>query len=293
MTRPAVTNAAGLLIFMGPGGDMRILDKLERRIGWFAIKNLTNILVVGNAAIWLMGFIFSGSNFIMYLVLFPSEVLKGEIWRIVSFIFTNSFGSSPISALIELYFLFMIGRNLEMSWGSFRLTVFYFIGFALTVAVSMITGMPVAGARYIHLSLFLAFARLAPEMKILLFFIIPIKIKWLAWAAWAFTAFEFITARSWANRLLILAPIAAFLLFFGSGLIASVKLNRKVFNNRRSFERKKTEGRVIKATFHKCEVCGLTEEGDPDMEFRYCSKCDGDYEYCSHHLDNHYHRSAR
>ena len=269
---------------------MRLLDKLERRIGWFAIRNLTIILVTGNAIVWLFGMVFPDNQFVIRMALVPAAVFKGEVWRIVTFIFLNTFGSSPLSALLELYFLFMVGRNLDASWGSFRFTLFYFIGFALTVITSLATGFPVFdGARYIHLSLFLAFARIAPDMRILLFFIIPIKIKWMAWAVWAFTAYEFIMASSMAARLFILAPVVAYLLFFWHDIFDSIRLNRKAVYSRRDFERKKGEARVIKASFHKCDVCGLTERDAPDMEFRYCSKCKGDHEYCSNHLGDHYH----
>jgi len=284
---------------------MRVLDKLERKIGWFAIRNLTIYLVAGNALVWLIGFIFTGNTFVQLLVLYPGNVLRGEIWRALTFIFINSFGSSPLSALLELYFLYIIGRNLDAAWGSFRFTFFYFTGFALTVIVSLVTGFPVAGARYIHLSLFLSFARLAPDMRIYLFFIIPIKIKWLSWAAWAFLAFEFITARFWMSRLLIAAPLVAFALFFGGEIIRSIKYRFKKgfarsagsgtrrYGRREASERRKTGLKVIKSSFHKCEVCGLTEHDDPDMEFRYCSSCEGNYEYCANHLGDHIHRSAR
>lgn len=270
---------------------MRILDKLERRIGWFALRNLPIILVAGNALVWLLGFVFTDNTFIMKLVLTPSEVFKGEVWRVLTFIFINSFGSSPLSALLELYFLFMVGRNLEANWGSFRLTLFYFIGYALTVITSLVTGYSVAGARYIHLTLFFAFAQLAPEMRLLLFFIIPVKIKWLAWAAWAFTAYEFIMAGSWVNRLFILAPIVAFVLFFWTDITTIIRLNRSSFKRKRIFEQKKFESRMYKDYFHKCEVCGITETDAPNMDFRYCSKCEGSYEYCEKHLNDHNHRT--
>ena len=271
---------------------MRVLDKLERRIGWFAIKNLTMYIVIGNALVWLLGFIFTNNDIAPRLALIPAYVFKGEVWRIFTFILLNSFGGSAISVILELYFLYIVGSNLEASWGSFRLTFFYFIGFAITVAVALITGYSVAGARYIHLSLFFAFASLAPEMRILLFFIIPVKIKWLAWAAWAFTAYEFITARAWAGRLFILAPLVAYFLFFGPDILRSIKMNRRSVNRRRAFDRKKGEPKIIKMSFHKCETCGLTELDAPDMDFRYCSKCEGDYEYCAEHLKDHYHRSG-
>jgi membrane associated rhomboid family serine protease len=271
---------------------MRILDKLERKIGWFAIKKLALYLVIGNAAVWLISFIFVDNSFIFKLGLVPALVSRGEVWRLITFILTNSYGGMPLFVLIELYFLYMVGSNLEAVWGSFKFTLYFFIGYLLTVAVSMIFGYPVWGARYIHLSLFLAFAQIAPDMKLLLFFIIPVKIKWLAWAAWAFLAYEFISSNSLPPRLLILAPLAAYAIFFGSEIMATVRTNRKVVYNRREFTRKKDDAKVIRMSFHKCEVCGVTEVDSPQMDFRYCSKCEGDHEFCSEHLYDHPHHGG-
>ena len=270
---------------------MRILDRLEKKIGWFAIRNLALYIVIGNAIVWLIGFIFAENVFATRLVLIPREVFRGEVWRLITFLLLNSFGGMPIFVLIELYFVYMIGRNLEAAWGSFRLTLFYFIGYALTVFISLISGVPVMGARYIHLSLFLAFAQLAPDMRILLFFIIPVKIKWLSWAAWAFLAYEFFMT-GWTGKLFILAPLTAFFLFFGPQIQQAVRNNRRAVNNRRAYESKKSEAKIVRVSFHKCEVCGLTEIDDPNMDFRYCSKCEGDHEYCSGHLDSHVHHGS-
>ena len=271
---------------------MNLLDKLERKIGWFAIPNFTLYLVAGNALVWAIGFAFSGGAFVNRLVLYPSEVFKGEVWRLLTFLLTNTYGSMSIFALLELYFLYMVGRNLEASWGYFRFTVFYFIGYALTVIISLASGFPVSGARYIHLTLFFAFARLAPEMRILLFFIIPVKIKWMAWAAWAFTAYEFIMSNSMVQRLFILAPIAAYLLFFWRDILYTIQYNRGSVVNRRKFARGNSAAKIKKAAFHKCEVCGLTELDAQDMDFRYCSKCAGSHEFCMNHLDDHHHFSS-
>ena len=270
---------------------MKIIDKLERRISWFAIRNLTIYIVAGSMIVWFLDYVFINFGLNERLALNPLMVFQGEVWRLISFIFINSFGSSPLSMLLELYFIFMVGRNLEACWGSFRLTLYYFLGLIVTIIVSLITGVTVVGARYIHLSLFFAFASIAPEMRILLFFIIPVKIKWLAWVSWAFLAFEFIMSQSWGHRLIIVAPLVSYILFFWHDIINTIRRNRVASKNKLTYERRKTEARVIKASFHKCEICGLTEIDAPDMDFRYCSKCNGNYEYCMNHLSNHHHRS--
>lgn len=270
---------------------MRFLDKLERRIGWFAIKNLVLYIVIGNAAVWLFSFATRNGALIAQLVLFPQLVFRGEIWRVVTFVFLTSFNYSPISVLFELYFVYMVGSALENNWGRFRLTFYYFCCLVLTVLVSLITGVPVIGAGYINLSIFFVFASLAPDMYIRLFFIIPVKIKWLAWAAAAFTAYQFVMSESWIYRLLVLAPITVYFIFFGPGYISTLLNNRRAYTNKRNFQRKVDASRIIKASFHKCTVCGITELDSPDMEFRYCSDCVGDYEYCMNHLHDHHHRT--
>jgi len=271
---------------------MRLLDRLERKAGRFAIRNLAIYLVIGNAIVWIIGFVFIDNVFIERLVLIPSLVFKGEVWRLLTFLFLNSYGGNPIFVLIELYFIYMIGSNLENYWGSFKFTFYYLFSVLLTIAVSLMTGVSISGARYIHLSLFFAFAAIAPDMQLLLFFIIPVKIKYLSWLAWAYTAFEFVMARDWPLRLVILASLAAYFIFFGPRIVRTVKLNRASYGNRRDFNRKITKAKIIKASFHKCEVCGITEHDSPDMEFRYCSKCEGNYEYCSQHIRDHIHRSS-
>ena len=273
--------------------QMRLLDRLERRIGNLGIRNLALYIVIGNAAVWLLGFAFQ-SNYTLadLLMLSRAAVLRGEVWRIVTFALLTSFGGSVLTVILELYFIYMIGTNLEYSWGSFKLTFYYFAGLLLTVAVSLVTGIGVRGARYLHLSLFFAFAQLAPEMRIMLFFIIPVKIKWLAWISWAFTALEFIRAEPWQQRLVILAPITVFLFFFWRDILYFIRSKKKSSANRGDFHRKVRAAKIVKTSFHKCEVCGRTELDSPDMDFRYCSKCEGNYEYCSDHLRDHNHRSS-
>ena len=271
---------------------MRFLDKLERRFGGFAIKNLALYVIIGNAAVWLVNFAVANVQILTRFALIPVLVFKGEVWRIISFVFLTSFGGSLLSVALELYFIYIVGSNLEYSWGSFRLTIYYFAGLILTVIVSLTTGTFVFSARYIHLSLFFAFAQLVPDMQVRLFFIIPIKIKWLAWLSWAFTALELIRAESWGDRLVILAPIVVFLMFFWNDIIYFIRGKRRSSSNRSGFRRKVREAKLVKASFHKCDVCGITEIEAPSMDFRYCSKCEGNHEFCMNHLNDHIHYSG-
>lgn len=271
---------------------MRFLDKLERRFGRLGIKNLILYIIIGNLAIWFIGFAIPGLSVTARLVLLPGMVLKGEVWRLFTFVFLTSFGGSLLGVALELYFLYFIGSNLEYAWGSFRLTLFYFAGLILTAVVSIATGTVVWNAEFIHLSLFFAFAMLAPDLQIRIFFIIPVKVKWLAWLSWAFTALQFIGADTWGERLVILAPISIYLLFFWSDILYFIRSKRKSSSNRGGFQRKVREAKLVKASFHKCDVCGITELEAPSMDFRYCSKCAGNHEFCEEHLSDHIHYSG-
>jgi hypothetical protein len=248
-------------------------------------------IVVANAIVFLIDFVFDGISLSSLLLLYPERVLGGEIWRLVTFIFVPV-DSSPLFILLTLYFYYMIGMSLEHNWSSFRLNVYYLIGMLTTIAVSLsallFMNAPVTGtAVNINLTLFLAFASVVPEMRIMIFFVIPVKVKWLGWLTWAFIGFQFITVPGIPGKAMVLLPLANYLVFFGNDIYRALKLGRQSAKNRQVFESRVRE--AAKEYIHKCSVCGITEIDAPDMVFRYCSKCNGDYEYCSEHLSDHEH----
>lgn len=259
------------------------IDKLERKLGRFAIRNLMSYIIGITGIVYGLSY-FDKSGFVIgKLMLIPQLVLRGEVWRLITYIFIPP-GSSPIWIMFILYFYYMVGNALEHEWGSFKFNMFYFVGMLGTTVAAFITGYG-ATALYLNLSLFLAFARIYPDYQLLLFFVIPVKIKYLAMLNWAYIIFT-VLAGDWSTKLVAVVSILNYFLFFGRDIITTTKSNRQVYNNRKRF---KTE-LPRNYTIHRCTICGKTEKDDPKMDFRYCPECEGDYEYCMDHVRNHEHK---
>ena len=264
---------------------MNWLDKLERRFGRFAIQNLMSYIIVANAAILaLYGLMPSvGLSVIDKLSFVPQFVLKGEIWRFVTFIFIPP-SLQLIWGIFALIFYYSISNSLEMQWGSFKFNVYYLIGMLGTAAFSLLFRIP-GTPTYLNLSLFLAYAKIYADREIYLFLILPVKVKYLGWIYWAVLLFSAISGGI-GNMILIVVSLANYFLFFGKDNIKSLGRKTKAAPQRREF--KKDRPTVIH--IHRCSVCGVTDRSNPDMEFRYCSKCDGHYEYCADHIFDHDHQ---
>jgi membrane associated rhomboid family serine protease len=250
-------------------------------------------LIIGNALVYLFSMMDKSGMLIYWLCLIPSRLLKGEVWRLVTFVFVPTAGR-PLLLLIELYFYYLIGTTLERAWGAGKFTVYYLCGMAITIVygilASLITGRsPAFTGTYLSLSMFFVYATLWPDNQILLFFIIPIKVKWLAWFEAAVFLFGMITGRT----LLPLVGIANYFLFCGNSLLASLKLFQMRHRGQaRQFRRnvKRAEsGRETGAYTRKCAVCGKTDAEYPELEFRYCSQCVGYHCFCSEHIHSHIH----
>lgn len=266
---------------------MNILNNLERRFGRYAIPQLIVYIVGINALVYMLRYGMPQSDAIGKLWLDPHLVLQGEIWRLFTWIFIPP-SASLVWIFFILYFSYMVGIGLEHEWGSFRLNVYYFTGMAATVLAAFIVGQGTT-AIYLNLSLFLAFACIFPDFEILLFFILPVKVKYLAWINWAFIAFTVLTAPL-PGKAAALVSVANYFLFFGADIISNAKNRGFAHQRRRSFSAKLEKGSGRKGTMHKCTVCGVTEDDDPVMDFRYCSTCEGHYEYCMKHLKEHEHK---
>ena len=287
---------------------MNFLNRLERKFGKYAISNLMLYIMMGQAIVFAFTQL-TGNNLLINLLYFnPYLIIRGQIWRLFSFVFIPSnLGSS--SLLSPIWFLFMaflyysIGGTLEHTWGTFKFNMYYLLGMIfnmiglLVVQLICFNNLQSASnfyfyaslmiTTYINLSLFLAYAVLYPDVHFLLYGILPVKVKYLAFIDIALLAFEFISGNM-INRILIITAFINFFLFFGGQL-----LNRRPTQTQKQFravqKKELKQGPPIKVAFHKCTVCGKTELTDPDMEFRYCSKCNGNYEYCMDHLHNHEH----
>lgn len=279
---------------------MNWLDKLERKLGRFAIPNLTVYLLAG----YVIGFgvMYLMPDLLGWLTLEPALIVRGQVWRLVSWVLIPP-TRYPISLLFLILLYYSLGTALERTWGTFRYNVYifsgliftvlgvfilyavYFFGFHVELPLSL-AGM--VSTNYITMSIFLAFAAIYPEMEVYLYFILPIKMKWMALVYAAMALYYFIRGGI-VTRVAIGASLLNFVIFFLS------------LRNMRRFSPKE---RVRKAKFkrqsaphmhysngakHRCAVCGRTELDDPCLEFRFCSKCNGNYEYCQDHLFTHEH----
>ena len=255
----------------------------------FGIQNLMLAVVICNCIVYVLDLVSQGT--LSPLLMFSrSLIFKGQIWRLITFIFVPG-NTSIFWFALSMYFYWFIGSNLEREWGSGKFTVYYALGVLLTVICGLCTGS--ASATYLDLSLFLAFATLYPNLQFLLFFIIPVKAKWLAWLDAALLAFNFISylaQGAWPYAMLIVVSILNYLIFFWSDLMYYVRrqkcsTSRGAMNFKRAAEAKKQQTGYL----HKCAVCGRTDTDYPNLEFRYCSKCVGNYCYCMDHINNHVH----
>lgn len=261
---------------------MRWLNKLERKYGRFAIKNLMLYIVALNAIVYMLTYFDVTGETIGRLVLVPDLVLKGEVWRLVTYIFIPP-ATSIVWIVFTLYFYYIVGTGLEHEWGSFKFNIYYLIGMLGTTLAAFISGMG-ESAFYLNLSLFLAFAYIYPNYEMLIFFILPVKMKYLAWLDAAFLGYSFLMG-GLSIKLSILAAIINFFIFFGKDILQYSKNNRNAFNNKRRYAAQIPQRESI----HKCTICGITENDDKNMDFRYCTSCEGYHEYCRDHLKDHIH----
>jgi hypothetical protein len=267
---------------------MSFFTKLERLFGRFAIPNITLYLIIGQVFFWGLAMMIGFD--LRNIALFPAAVMVGQIWRVVTFLFVPPSLSTDVFSLISMafgwYLFFLMGTALEHNWGAFRYNAFLFVGWLLTVASAFIA--PLAPASYVYLagSVFLAFAYLNPDFALMVFFIIPVKIKWLALVQWIGFAYVLIVG-PWSDRLAVVAASGNFLLFFAGDIVSQVRTGRR----RKAFQAKVAGAREEAESVHRhiCRVCGKTNLSDPKMDFRYCSKCAGNQCYCSDHIFNHVH----
>lgn len=268
---------------------MNFLDKLERKYRKYAINDLMKYIIIGNGVIFLLEMItrISISSLLTFNL---NAILHGQIWRLVTFVFIPD-EHNIIFLFFMLYLYYAIGAALEHAWGTFKFNVYYFSGALFTMIASSILSLMgynvYASAYYINLSLFLAYATLFPNVEFLVMYILPVKVKYLALLDGILLLSQFINGGIGA-KVLIIVSLLNFLIFFGSSIKGAKPTATQ--KNFRKQKRQLQKGDPIHVAFHKCTVCGKTELTDPDMEFRYCSSCNGNYEYCMDHLRNHEHK---
>lgn len=282
---------------------MNYLNKLERKFGKYAIPNLSLWLVLTYAIGYLLMYLAPGV--LSYLTLEPAFILRGQVWRLVTWVLIPPSSGNIFFYIIMIMLYYSLGSALERTWGTFRFNAYIFggmiftvIGAFVTYAYFYFTGALTVGigyyvtTYYINMAIFLAFAVCFPDMEILLWFIIPVKMKWMAYVYAVLTIYDFIKAGA-AGRIAIVAALLNFLIFYFSTRNYQ-RVSPKEIHRKRVFKAQMREGqRAAGVTKHKCAVCGRTEEDDPTLEFRFCSKCDGNYEYCQDHVFTHEHVKRR
>ena len=316
---------------------MKTLNKLEKHLGRFTIPYLYMVTIV----CIIVGYVirYAAPGVYEQLILIPSFiVLKHQYWRLFTWIFTVPYElSSGLSILflpINLLFYYWLGRSLEMYWGRFIYNL-YVIGGALFTNICVLIGSyyyyvwsPNATLHYMDIqdsvsaglmitrlllmSIFLAFTVVGGENTVYLYFVIPLKMKYLAYVDLAILLFYFATG-GFFTRIIVFCSVANYFLYFFlmkskyAPSISDIRRRQKFVKAKQMRRKRPNEynpdgtikftrntidpgtGNPKGISIHKCAVCGRTELDSPDLEFRFCSKCNGNYEYCSEHLYTHQH----
>ncbi len=281
------------------GLQMKFFNEFERKYNRYAIPNLMYYIVILYAvglAVYVVNPMMFWNIYGNYLCLNGRAILHGQIWRLVTFlIFPPSFGSfrftSVFFGIIALFMYHSLGQTLENVWGSFRFNVFFLMG-ALAQGLACLIGYVVFKQEwmlttgFLNSSIFLAFAMYFPDAQFLLFFVLPVKAKWLAVAESAVYLYSFVFGSA-ADRCELVVSLANILIFF----LMTRNYKRYTPKEIRRISNFKKETKILPKgnTRHRCAVCGRTELDGAELEFRYCSKCEGNYEYCQDHLYTHKH----
>src|SRR5260370_14984329 len=250
---------------------MSLLDYLERKFGRFAVPQVTAGLIACQVVVYLAGFVLDRPGrepIASQLVFIPERVLQGEVWRLLTFLVMP-----PVPSVISLfnlvcafffwYLFYLMGTALERTWGSFRYNVYLLLCYVATVGLAFILPDAPATNAYLEGSVFLAFAYLYPDFEMYLFFILPVKIKWLALVT-LIRYFLVMIFGSWEARLMVLASVCNFLVFFGKDLVQRVRTGR-----RRMEIRARSYSTAEPAYYHRCTACGIPDRTNPHMDFRY------------------------
>lgn len=278
----------------------------EKKFGKYAIKNLSLLLIIFYAFGYMIQFV--NPSFLLWLTLNPYAILHGQVWRLLTWIIVPPGASNILFVLITLFFYYSIGTTLERTWGTYRYNAYIFSGFLFTIvgsfllyaysyafipelsrgesAAAFFAGMSMLfSTYYVNMSIFLAFAATFPESVVLLMLVIPVKMKWMGIVYAALLVLQFFSGGLY-EKVVILASLMNFLVFFLTSK-NRMHLSPKQIHRRQEFKRDIKRNTSI--TRHKCAICGRTEVDSPDMQFRFCSKCEGNYEYCEEHLYTHTH----
>ncbi len=283
------------------------MSKFEKKFGRYAIPNLPLVLICS----YIVGYIiqFVNGNFLNFLTLDPVKILSGQVWRLLTWVIVPPERNVQIFTIIMLLFIYSIGSTMEKTLGTYRFNVFVFTGILLTIVAAflcagllyvwfgnfevfkaiwellMLSGGHLFNTYYLTTTVFLAFAVTYPNMSVLLMFVIPVKVKWMGILEAGLMVYLIFTGDI-ISRFVIGAALLNFVIFYLRTRNLS-RLRPKDIKRRVEFKQQVRQSTVISK--HKCAVCGRTDEEFPDLQFRFCSKCNGNYEYCQDHLFTHEH----
>lgn len=303
------------------------LNKMERKFGRYAIPDLTRYVV----GLYCLGAVIGMLNqmgvisvniYYNWLCLDMDAVFHGQVWRLFTYLLEPYGFYSGMGFLVSVLFLviqvslfFTFGRSLEQAWGTFRYNLYFFSGYVLNIIAALVLYLcPMhislynSGFQYIYWTMFLAFATIQPDMQLLLYFVIPIKVKWLAILDAIYLSYQTLSSLvtgikylridnvvahqyGWmyiSNAAAIVIAMANFLIFFFATRNYR-RISPREQRRKREFRKNMKQAAETRGVRHRCAVCGRTQEEFPNLEFRYCSKCQGNYEYCSDHLFTHEH----
>lgn len=294
------------------------MSKWEKKFGKYAISNLTFVLIACYVAGYLLTWL--ARPIMGYLTLNPYAILHGQIWRMVTWVISPP-SSFDLFTIIMLMFYLSLGTTLEKVWGTWQYNVYIFTGILLTIlgsflcmgvfylvygqaATSVMQELCYYGAwhfstYFINMSIFLAYAATFPNAQVLLMFVIPIKVKYLGIVYGVMLVYQMVgyfqvgllqSAEYWFGVAAVAASLLNFLIFWLRSK-NHMNWNPKQVKRKMEFRQDIRRNPNPKITKHKCAICGRSEEDDPTMEFRFCSKCNGNYEYCQNHLFTHQHRT--
>jgi len=279
---------------------MTFIDKLEKKFGKICIPNLMLYLII----LYAVGFVIQTVNpgfYIEYLSLNAERILHGEVWRIISYLLYPPSSNVLLLILLSLIY-FSLGKTLESVWGSFKFNLYIFVGILGNVIAAIIIYL-VWGSVYLltadklYLSMLLAMAATFPDMRFYIYFILPVKAKWLGIFYAAFLGYQVVMSiinKDWPGvvaLVLSLLNFAIFFFFIRKSKRSGQTKAQAVFKEkmREAVAKQKEEQRRANMPRHRCAICGITDIDNPNIEFRFCSKCDGNFEYCSEHLYTHQH----
>lgn len=277
-------------------GILRAVDRWCVRHPRFGVPNLILYIIIGNIAVYFISMMDTTHLFTSMLAFSAAGLLRGEVWRLVTFVFVPQSGGLIFLA-ISLYFYYFIGSSLEREWGAAKFTVYYLSGMLFQIVFGLLVFLLFKAdilftGYYLNLGMFFVFATFYPDLRVLLFFFIPIKVKWLALIDLGYFVMDILRIPFPAN-LVPVVVLLHYVVFCGGWLFdflrpARRQQRKKTVDFRREAARIRHE-QAQKPYNRRCDVCGRTDVSNPELEFRYCSRCAGYHCFCQDHINSHVH----